>query len=765
MTNPKVKTTEAGALFEKVLFILCLVVIALRATFTEAPTAQATQIQGAINDTVYSLCLSGVLIIAFLVWVLVAVWRGGFSYWPRAAVIGLVVFAAGMVIAGVNAANKRAAITSSITLLAPILMAFMLAGVLNSGVRIKILLIVITALGVVNTWQSSEQYFISNAIMLEDYKDDPNTILEPLGIEPGSFNHLLLEHRIMSKDVRAFFTTSNSAGSFAMLAFFAAAVILAERLRERKQNPAPVGNFILGGFVFLAALFGLLITRSKGAIGAFLIVLTIFALLVRNRRPRLTKNVILAICFAGIIALAMAVGWYGMNNGSLPGGNSMLVRQQYWSASARMFLDHALTGVGGGNFFWFYQHYKPASAPETISDPHCFVLSILTQYGIFGLLGFLAIVLVPLCRTSLKVPEGLEGRDYADFGRQATICGFAIIAGLVLLRPFIVPASTANTIAEKMYVILTEYVSVGAAFTVGFAILIKSLQTYRKNEYALHNTDITATAIFCGLLGVLIHNLADFAILEPGVLTAFCACLGCLIALDTQTKDRPSLVLCAPSWLKAAATTAVLIICYVYFAYALIPVAKSTALITEARRPMAIGEYNLAHSLLVSATSDDPFGPDAPSMNGRLYLRHLATWSITREDALKGAEQALLTAIERNPQDCKNYASLAEVYVLRAQDEPLQKDKWFNEAIYFASEAVALYPGDAELHFRLAQIAEEAGQTETALKHYKKAVEIEDGFREQFKRMYPGREVFSRMPKEKYEQAKERVKILSQKSQ
>ena len=73
--------------------------------------------------------------------------------------------------------------------------------------------------------------------MLEQYKDDPNSILQPLGIQPGSLNHMLLEHRIYSKDVRASFTTSNSAGSFAILASFASIALLAERLKNRKTCP------------------------------------------------------------------------------------------------------------------------------------------------------------------------------------------------------------------------------------------------------------------------------------------------------------------------------------------------------------------------------------------------------------------------------------------------------------------------------------------------------------------------------------------------
>ena len=83
----------------------------------------------------------------------------------------------------------------------------------------------------------------------------------------------------------------------------------------------------------------------------------------------------------------------------LPGGNSMLVRWQYWAASAHMIADHRMTGVGPGNFADYYTHYKPAAALESVADPHNVLLSLMTQYGPLGLIGFLAMVFVPLWRS------------------------------------------------------------------------------------------------------------------------------------------------------------------------------------------------------------------------------------------------------------------------------------------------------------------------------------------------------------------------------
>jgi hypothetical protein len=691
---------------------------------------------------------------------------------------GLAIILTGLILATFYAANKRAAITSAITLMAPILMAVMLAHLLDSHAKIKILLITLASLGIVAAFQSADQFFIENDLIIQQYQDDPDAILQPLGITRNSFNHILLEHRIYSKDVRGPFSTSNSAGSFAILTSFAAIALLAELLKNRKSFPSLSGNRALAALILAFVLFGLFITRSKGAVSAFLIAVAIFAYLLRSSRPKLSKNIILTACVISAIALVPIVAWFGLKFGRLPGGNSMLTRWQYWHASAQMFLDHHLTGVGGGNFSSFYPQYKPSAAPETVSDPHCFVLSILTQFGPLALLGFLIIILSPLWRTSLADPKTLETPPNRRFANLATLCAIVTAMIIVILRPFISPQNIAETFDEKIFVLFTAYIAPAAAFAVGFALFVKTLQTSPK-EYNLQNTHLTAVALFCGILGVIIHNLIDFAIFEPGILTAFFAALACLIALNTQTQNQQKSVIFSPPWQKIVAVMVTLAIGFAYFNYALIPVVKSTAEIASSRIPMAFGQAQLAHNFLDAATDDDPLSPEAPAMNGRLYIQNFYRSDAQKEQICNNAEQALFTAAQRNPQDYKNFDALAEMYSLYARlqsdqndsagrrsfaaGHPLREREWLNKALDSASIAVSLYPGDADLHLRLAQIADDLGQTDLALQNYKIAVKTENGFREQFKLMYPGRKAVSRLDENKYFFATRRIKELEQK--
>jgi len=76
-----------------------------------------------------------------------------------------------------------------------------------------------------------------------------------------------------------------------------------------------------------------------------------------------------------------------------------------------------------------------------------------------------------------------------------------------------------------------------------------------------------------------------------------------------------------------------------------------------------------------------------------------------------------------------------------------EKIDWLNKAFETASLAVEHYPGCARLRIELAKIA---------------AIDIEDKYRAQFRKMYPEREkIVSRLGEEKYQFAKQRLKLLT----
>ncbi len=759
VTNSSLSKSKGLLVLEYILLAVCLCVIALRATLTEGPAMQSS-ILGNLSDNLYTLSVSSVLILSFIIWLIWSFCSGKFLYRFSGIEFGLCLFCIAAVISGFAAPNKRLAITSIITLLAPLIMTILLVQILDSHSKIKLLLCAIAALAIVSAYQSAEQFFFSNQMTIDQYEESPQALLEPLGIEPNTFQHFLIEHRLYSRGIRGFFTTSNSAGSFLIMASFAAIALFIERFKNRKSDPSKPLLLYLCGAIVAVILLNLAFTASKGAIiGQLFALVLLFSYLRLGNRLKAYNKIILIGCLLFFIAGGCVVAWYGLTHGRLPGGNSMLVRWQYWQGSAKMYADHPLTGVGPGNFAHFYPHYKPAEALESVADPHNFLLGILTQYGPLGLIGFLAMLLIPLWRIAPssiieKSSPAQAHQHWLGFRTLAVIYLIIISAALLLIRPMILHSELGETFEVMLYMILTLYIAPVAAFFIGFWLLtsIGKKQT-RNTPYTIRNTSIITAALFCAVLGVTLHNLIDFAIFEPPVLTIFCAVIAALIATQMNQKHQPLITLKAAPFVKVIVLIFAAAISWVYLKYCLTPVAASTTKIQQAHSDISNGFFEQACNLLADAADDDKLSPTALYLNGRLYLQHYDNTG--QNNLLKKAEQCFIEAIARDSADFKSYEKLSTVYDLLGQTK---------EAFDWELLAAERYPGSAEIQFNLAQIAEKLNKTDAAIAHYKNAIGIEDGFRRQFEIMYPGREIVSRLGEDRYNNAKQRVELLTNES-
>jgi len=742
-----------------ILLGLCLGILALRVTYTESPTAQMLTMPVGLTDTIYSLTLSGLLIFAFVFWLLGGLFTGRLTYRFTGIEIGLAVFLAAALVSTGVAAEKRAAITQTVTLLAPICTALLLAQILDGPVKVRLVLIVLVALGIVCTFQCAEQFFLSNAITIEQYEKNPQMLLEPLGIEAGTFPHFLFEHRLYSRGVRGFFTTSNSAASFAILSCAAAVILVLWRLREvRSREVAPrYGVFTAVAAVLIAG--GLFLTQSKGGILAFWAGLVLCGLFLGIRRwfPE-RKRLFLAV-FAGIALLFLvgagyAMVRYGLKHGRLPGGNSMLVRWQYWAASAQMLADHPWTGVGPGNFSNHYPHYKPAAALESVADPHNFPLSLLTQYGPLGLLGFLAMVLVPLWRLAAARPPALpapEARRPWSFRKPALALLLTICASLLLVRRLLIPA-TADGPDVLLYEMITMHVAPVAAFLIGFLLVASPLDEGRRPP--IESVDpLLPIVLGSAVLAVLVHNLIDFALFEPGVWMTFWIALACLIAPQVQQRTGFRLAAAGSRGRKPLALGLAVALFAAYGLYVWRPAYNVTIGLQQAQRAASAGNYDLAYRRLEAAAQADSLSPVAANFRGRLHLQQYEQAQHKQSAALEEAARCFREAIARSSAEYKNYEKLGLVYDRLGQ--PQEAYEWY-------LKAAELYPGCERLWFELARISEQLGRPNDALRHYTKAVEIEDGFGRQFRQMYPEREhVVSRLGDRQYQHARKRIEELT----
>ncbi len=781
LTNSNLSKSKALVYLEYIILAFCLCVIALRTTFTESPTVQMTTMSSGITDSMYglpiwrvvlissfSMYVSAALIFTFLFWLVLNLCGTKFSYRLSGIEIGLGLFCVAAAVSGLTAPDKRGAISDFAGLVAPVLMALLLVQILDSHSKVKLFLAVIVTLGVLSAYRCWEQYPESEHL-IEFYEQDPDAALAQQRIVPNSLEHFQFEHRLYSKDISGFFTTSNSAGSFALMASFAAIALLFERYRNRKSAGTEPVWFITCGIAAAVVIFGLVITRSKGAIFASIFAAVMFTIyLCFSNWLKVHKKAVLIICLLLALAGTSVVVWHGLAHGRLPGGNSMLVRWQYWHASVKMYADHLLTGVGPGNFAHFYPHYKPAPASESVANPHNFLLSVLTQYGPIGLIGFLAMICMPLwavisprsasCPTEACMTE-------PNFKKLAIFSSIIVSAALLFIRPIIFPLPPTASPQERKAGIIILYIMPVIIFMAGFLLAAAGERPAKKPH-----TSLATAALFCAVLGVALHNLIDFAIFEPGVFTVFWVVIACIIAIGYHTNPRPQIVLRKESFglkpapfVKILTVAAGVIITGVYLNYALIPAGKAGAKIQQANRAISVGHFDQAHKLLDSAAEDDPLSPDSLSLNGRLYLHHFQM-TPNNKDLLLQSEKCLRAAIERNSAAFKNYERLTEVYLLLSEvsTQP-EKSDWLQKAFDNTSFTVEYrYPGCARLRIELAKIAELLEKTDVAIKQYEEAIDIEDKFRAQFKEMYPEREkIVSRLGEEKYQFAKQQLKFLA----
>lgn len=732
-------------LFHSALFVVLLCIIALRLSFMENPNIESFIIQGTFLDNFLSIMISSLLIILFLVWFVAGLWHKNFKFRPGALGWGIILFIIAAVISTIAASNRRAAINDSLTMLSAMLTGVMLLHLLDSIEKRKMLLFVIIAMAAANVYQCSEQFFNSNKLLIKQYEDEPNVQLEKLGIEPGSFQHMLYEHRLYSKDVRGFFTTGNSAAGLMVLAIFSTLAVFSFKTNFKKML-WPIG-------LLLVLFAGLLETHSKGAFASLVFAAVLLVIIIKF--GKILKQRVKLITIAAVILTAACLTFivsYGLKHGSLPGGKSMLVRWQYWQGAAQMIADNPLTGVGGGNFGTAYTHYKIPAALETVRDPHCFVLSLASQYGIIGLAGFCLALFYPIIKAGTDEKPLIQPAE-KNLAALAKICGICGVLVLLFVRPLFVRAEIGGGVAVIIYILAVVYAA--PAFFFGITVWLS-----RRNESQNINSQISTAALICGILAVIIHNLIDFAIFEPGIMTAIWACTAIVYSqrrTQISAEDNSKTPKTAKCILTAAAIGAGAAVIW----FCIIPVARVSMKIEVSTLFSERGELEEAMSLLSSAGKDDKLSPAAAAIGGKILMYQAGISPIDSQRTLLKAEKSFKTAIERDKANFKNYENLAEVYEILAQLTPEKRLFWQEKAFAALEQAIDRYPGSGELHIKLAKTAMALGKKESAIEHYRKALEIEDAYTEQFKIMYPGKEVFSRLGKIKYRDAKEKLEELT----
>ncbi|MBN1456961.1 MAG: DUF3808 domain-containing protein [Sedimentisphaerales bacterium] len=707
------------------------------------------------NDAI-SLIISSFLIAAVFLWFVFVFSCKNTKYRFSGIEVGVFIFFAAGVVSVFAASNKRAAITDLVTIISPLLMAVVLVQMLDSASKIKLVLLVVLALGVTSAHQCADQFLSSNDAMIRNYMNNPDPQLAALGIEEGTLEQFLYEHRLFSKDVRGFLTTSNSTGSFLLLAGFAGIGMVIEKVKHSFR--AATASTICFVFFVGVVLAGLIFTQSKGALfaGAAAFVLFIIFLSFRGWIYRYRKSIIILILLAGA-AFVFAVVCYGSTHGRLPGGNSMLVRWQYWVASAKMYVEKPFTGIGGGNFKTFYTYYKDPAAIETVKDPHSFVFSLLTQYGVFGLSGFVIAAIIPIFRGFFQ--KQIYVKRLSDSGDTFSLLESTALLAIITIFLFIRPmvkfdqlGSDARVIAS---VVLILYVMPASIFVSTFCFTFLAIKHY---PYQEGFSVFVKPSILCGLVAVLAANLIDFAIFEPGVSMLFWLLAAVVVAIDYNNGSRQPVNLSGNAAVRYLVTAGLGVLVIVFISYALVPPVRAGVKMGRA----AVSKVDPASKLLDSAIASDRLDPAAASFKGKMLLGHYDNLKTKEDSWLEAAVECFELAIDRDNADYKNFMNLGRTYELLSENKSDdKKQEMLKMAFELMKHAADRYPGSAEVQTDLGKISERTGDVLEALECYTKAIDIENAYRHQFEIMYPYQKVMSRLGEENYKFALERIKVLN----
>lgn len=743
--------------------LLCVLLgfVVLRCTMVENPMVDQPQTQLLLSTEVVSLLTSSFILGCIGFWFLVSMMLNRLRWQKTYFAVAVGVFILAGIVSAFAASNKRVALTDWVTLATPMIAGLVLVQLLNSAVRIRLALLLVLAVGIAATVQCFDQKNSSNQMLIEDYEADPQAHLAKLSIEQDSMEHWMYEHRLYSEDIRGFLMTSNSAASFFLLAVFAGLGLclgVVSRKMTQESIAAIVCYFLALGIV----LVGLLLTQSKGGIGGFaigLILLFVFSVFGRTlwKYRRITAILIILSLVVGS-GLIIA---HGIHYGRLPGGNSMLVRWQYWVSTATMIRDHLFTGVGGGNFADIYTHYKLPAASETVQSPHNWLLSILSQYGPLGLIAFLAAVLMPLYRVGcgLYTNERHLQNQYHSKDNKIWI-GLLSAATVMMLfvRPVLVDAEFLfQKVDVRAAAYLVLYVMPAVIVVMSF-ILLRVASTGDVSVGTNHRLQI---ALICGLCAVLIHNLIDFALFEPGIWTLFWLFIAILIARIQNTGEyrRDIVTLDMPKQIGAFA--GLVLAGIVYLTTVLLPPIHAELLF---RRSMQDDVRRI--SLIEKAIQTDPLSSKIAYQAAGIFSQFYQSQNTKDQRFIEQARRFGVVAADRNPASFKSFRLLARIEGLMAEQADSDvKQKHLQNACEYLEQAIVRYPGSGRLHYDKAVLAEQLGQSEQALAEYKRAVEIEDAYRVQFRMMYPERQtVISRLGNSNYKNAAARIEVLTESS-
>lgn len=602
------------------------------------------------------------------------------------------------------ASDKFLAAVTSFHLLAAAVLVWTMTQLVHSWLRLRLVAGMCFGLLLVYVANGAIYRLVDVPDNIKYWQENKDEELRKRGWEPGSFQAIQFENKIINGEMVGFNSSPNTfAAMIVMLGVVCIGVVI-QRFADNDQPGWPL--IVMIGLV--AAGWIVHYTHSKAALVTPLIAggILVALALMRDALARWRKPLFFTGCVAFALA-AIAVTFAGRARGNLF-ASSLTFRWHYWIGAARIVERHPMVGIGWGNFGMHYVGVRLPVASEEVKDPHNLIVRAFAELGIVGgvlMIAWLARLWWELCAAkslALKSESLLS-----SYGRGLTMKTFATICGLAMAFNIAASIDFSSATPDAGWFILLQLMKRALFFgllLLGYAaVTLRSSQVpqldHRPAPWIMYAM-LAALAVF------LLHNLIDFSMFEPGVMGVFAALVGASLGLraqaaeyDSRTRALVGLSVAAVLWLAAAIGL-----------FAPVATAESSArrgdeLIRAEQPRTAATQFRRAFEQLWIPNADYPYR---------------AAMALARAGAPVPDIRALLdTAIAANSMD-------ASFHRTRAKLELEQPNPDANRVIESFQEATALDPNDVWLHLEFADALVRLGMRAHALEEYRQALRYND---------------------------------------
>ncbi|HEY3242360.1 MAG TPA: O-antigen ligase family protein [Phycisphaerae bacterium] len=724
----------AGRVLSTAALFLLLVIIGLRPLVAGTYDSAVIGISARLTDVnqptpLANLVMDGVILLAAALVVAARVLAPGPRYRRTGLEIGAILLTIAGVLSCAFAGNKRLAINGTIDWLCLPLLTILLVQIVQTRWQVRLLVVTVLASAAVQAAECWNQSLYEFAETRRDYFERKEQIWGP-DADPAQVE--LFEHRMRAAEATGYLEHSNVTAGYLLLTGIAAVALAAGRWRAAAL-PYRRGFAVVGLLLGIGMCATLPLTGSYGsmaALGAGVVVLIV----VRWADGWIEQHRKQALLIGwGVVGLGIgATVGLGLARGTLP-HPSLAFRWQYWKASAQMFAEHPLAGVGRENFGRHYLQYKRIESPEEVANPHNFLVQAACAWGVLGLAGMVALLVGGSLAVTRRPQDSTLNEGSGFRGQELPLTAhlegppwrnspllWALALGLGIFIPRLALLGSTNS-----DYLTWETGFAGSIWLIAFFVL--SLESDRYGAFLDDPLPGVAMFINVGLFAFLLQDTINFALFVPGAATAFFALLAVPIVLRAQlkpaTRPLPRIALAAPG---------LALIAYVALTVAVwrCQAALSTARAAAGALTAGVPREQPAYRAYERAAKADALDPTPPLELSRWLLA--ASGRMDQPgDFYREARDMAIEARRRDPFSLSAQRQLAAVLGQIARASGDIRD--CESALNAHRRLLEIYPQNPQGFVELAEAAAEMGavlhdkaRLRAALDHYTHALELDN---------------------------------------